>query len=51
VYQECSRCGRHTVTWFDHWGEESLCAKCSNEAAEAAGDLYISQLIDLRRGK
>jgi ribosomal protein S27E len=43
-YQECYRCERQTVTSFDYWGEKFFCAKCSDEAAEEAGDLYISQI-------
>jgi hypothetical protein len=48
-YYECERCGCWTVGM--PIVQPYYCSCCEQELSEEAGDEYISQLIDLRRGK
>lgn len=46
-HERCQQCGRDTVVAVTSSLEDHYCDDC----IDAAGDLYIQQIIDMRRGK
>ena len=46
-YDQCTQCGRKTVSRFSSFDDGNYCDSCMNDA----GDQYIQMLIDLERGK
>jgi hypothetical protein len=46
-YNQCTQCGRKTVSRFSSFDDGNYCDSCINDA----GDQYIQMLIDIERGK